>query len=259
MPNEHAQIFVVLAATAVIVLILVGILVFVLLFYQRQHFLFKEQLNESSHAHELLTTKMEMQEQTLQLIGEELHDNIGQLLSSAKMFLALSEQSIEKVPPPFVTATNTLSHAIKELRALSKSFSTEWLNQFNLLENVQREVERINSANGIGITLEAPSSTLPLRAETQIMVFRVIQEAIQNSIKHAQPKNLSIKFLNDDHHLRISVVDDGIGFNVLEGSAEGVGRLHMRHRAELLKGTIEWHSQPGTGTGVHIVIPFSGN
>lgn len=245
------------ATTSIIALILAGIIIFVLLFYQRRQFLYKEQLNENAHANQLLKTRMEMQEQTLRIIGQELHDNIGQLLSTTKMFMGLAESTVVPVSQPFKTAKETLSLAIKEVRALSKSFNNEWLNRFNLYENLQQEVNRINSAGSTHVALNATNATLALESDAQIMLFRVIQEALQNCIKHANAKQICIAVTANNAQLVVNILDDGVGFNVDDNYSDGVGQLNMRHRTQLLGGTITWASNIGRGTCVHICIPLT--
>ena len=255
---QENQLIATAAWAASLMFVLIGIVVFVLLFSQRRQLLYRARLNASAHANEMLSTRVEMQDQTLQLFGQELHDNIGQLLSSVKMFLALTEQTMEQVPAQFKTATDTLSKAIKEVRSLSKSFNSEWLNQFSLFENLQHETERINSAAAIQMQLNVPSSTLPLSADAQIMIFRVVQEAIQNSIKHAQATSISIDAVMDEVQLRIKISDNGVGFSVDQKYPAGVGQMNMRNRTELLQGAIAWKSERGKGTDVTITIPFLG-
>lgn len=254
---QSEQMFTAVIAGSFVCLILVAIIVFVVFFHQQQRFLHQGQLNESVQANQLLTTRIEMQEQTLHMVGQELHDSIGQLLSTTKMFLSLSEQKMPAIPACFVTAKETLSKAIKELRSLSKSFNREWLNQFNLFENLQQEVDRLTSAEAITVTMNARLTTLPFDSGIQIMIFRIVQEAIQNIVKHSKATQINIEVAVDEGMLFVIISDNGVGFD-FEGKLEsGVGLINMRHRTELLKGAIKWKPGINCGTEVRLTIPFS--
>ena len=120
-------------------MVLVGILIFVMLFKRLQH---KKQLlrMQIQYSEELLKSQLEVQERTFATISQEIHDNIGQLLSSAQMLLGVS---LRTDPTEIVvSAQNTLGKALQELRSLSKSLDSEWLDSFNLLDNLVAESER---------------------------------------------------------------------------------------------------------------------
>lgn len=210
---------------------------------------------ESKFRQEILKTQLETQEETFQQIGEELHDNIGQLLSSTKMLLGITERSLPNVPDTLKTAEEMLGKAIQDLRSLSKALSKEWLHQFNLVENLQLEIDRINSAKALQIELYSTESFLPLSAESQVVLFRIIQEAIQNSIKHAEATVISIRIAFEGT-LQIKISDNGKGFLVSEGGGKtGLGLKNMEHRAKVLGGELKIESTPSTGTNIYIVLP----
>ena len=102
---------------------------------------------KAKYEQELLQSKLETQEQTFQQIGKELHDNVGQLLSTSRMLLGLTERSLPNPPDTLLTANATLGEAISELRSLSKSLDKEWLEQFSFTDNLQTEISRINAGN----------------------------------------------------------------------------------------------------------------
>src|SRR5205807_424457 len=105
---------------------------------------------------------------------------------------------------------------IKELRLLSKSLNKEWLQQFNLIENLQSEAKRVNIAGSLEAEFASDCKSLPLEAENQIMLFRIVQEALQNSIKHANANLIKIKVHQFDNHLQLAIEDNGKGFEIDE-------------------------------------------
>jgi len=201
---------------------------------------------------QLMQSQIEVQEDTFMTLGKELHDNIGQLLSSSKMLLGVTMRNTHNSPDTLNTAYETLSTAIIELRSLSRSLDSQWLRQFNLIENLKTEVIRHNITPGLRIHFSHPD-TLPLNSDQQILLFRIVQEAMQNAIKHAGAANINITMAENPARLDISVADDGKGFD--PGSAKkGAGLNNIRHRSHALGGTARWQSTPA-GTTLYIQIP----
>jgi signal transduction histidine kinase len=245
----------VVGGAAIFSILVIFIILFILL-YQKRYYRFlreKHQL-EGKYTQEIRQIRLETQEETFYQIGEEIHDNIGQLLTSTKLLLSITERALPGIPDPFYTAQETLSKAIQELRALSKSLNKEWLHQFNLIENLVTETDRINSANFIKASLVTSISHISLSSEDQVVLFRIIQEAIHNSIKHSSAKLVQIMIhINDG--IQIIVSDDGEGFDADEDTLSGVGMINMKHRTMVLGGSIKWSRNRNRGTDVEIHIP----
>ena len=195
MPDENHEIPVNVIAGIVIFPALATTLVFILLFYQKKRFQHKKKLleMEKQYREQLLKSQLETQEYSFQQISQELNDNIGQLLSSTKLLLGITAMEMQNPPDTLMTAEQTIAKAIIDLRSLSKSLNTEWLHEFNLIENLQAEKERINAAQKIEAELKSDFEKLPLEPEMQVMLFRIIQGALQNSIQHASPTHIGIE------------------------------------------------------------------
>jgi signal transduction histidine kinase len=246
----------IIVATLLFLLLASFCLAFLILYHKRKMQFQNEKLSmESKFKQEILKTQLETQEETFQQIGEELHDNIGQLLSSTKMLLGITERSLPSVPDTLKTAEEMLGKAIQDLRSLSKALSKEWLHQFNLVENLQIEIDRINSAKGLQIELYSTDSFLPLSAESQVILFRIIQEAIQNILKHAEATKISIS-IAFEKNIQIKISDNGKGFSESKGGTKtGLGLINMEHRAKVLGGELKIESTPSAGTNIDIVVP----
>jgi signal transduction histidine kinase len=253
-PNVNHELLIIGGATIFSFLVLF-IILFIYL-YQRRHYRHLRETIEmqSRYQRELLKTQLETQEQTFHQIGEEIHDNVGQLLSSSRMLLGITERSLSSVPDTFKIADQTLAKAMHDLRLLSKSLNKEWLYQFNLLDNLQTEVDRINLARTVQVQMISQVKSLPLMPESQVMLFRVIQEALHNSIKHSEANTIVIR-LQLAENIHVSVTDDGKGFSMNEAQRTGIGLLSMNNRTSLLGGTIAWHpSNPGTEVQINIPV-----
>lgn len=186
----------------------------------------------------LLQSQIEVQENTYRQIAKELHDNIGQLLSTTKMLIGITEIRLGRAPDTLNTANATLSKAIEELRSLSRTLDKDWLEQFDFLSNLREEIERINAGKTIEATIIC-TVTIELNAEEQIILFRVVQEAIQNAIRHAKPSKIMIS-IYADKNLVVEIKNDG---NPLPTNFHGMGTTNMRNRTHLLEGIINWKAQ----------------
>ncbi len=211
----------------------------------------------SAFNQQLLQSQMEVQEATLLALSKELHDNIGQLLSTTKMLIGITERSIAQPPDTLKTANETLGKAIAELRSLSKSMDKEWLEQFNLLENLQAEVNRINIADSVKLHFNHPD-TIFLKPDEQVILFRIIQEAVQNALKHAEAKNIFVSIETNNDILCVQIKDDGRGFSEKKLNT-GLGLKNLKQRTKILGGKIHWSSAPDKGCTVSIDLPVKTN
>lgn len=235
-------------------LIISFIVVIIYIRSKRNQDIQQNKLMQKDFTEQLMQSQIEVQEQTFQQIGKELHDNVGQLLSTSRMLLGLTERNLSNPPDTLLTANATLGQAINELRSLSKSLDKEWLEQFSFTDNLKTEISRINAGNGV-LAEFVPVDSLPLASGEQIILFRIVQEAIQNAIKHGQPKNILIQIKQEENTFCITISDDGTGFTPGE-TARGMGLANMKQRTSLLGGNITWNSIPGQGTTVCIYLPL---
>jgi len=235
-------------------LIVAFIAVIIYIRYKRNQDIKQKKLMQKDFTEQLMQSQIEVQEQTFQQIGKELHDNVGQLLSTSRMLLGLTERNLSNPPDTLLTANATLGQAINELRSLSKSLDKEWLEQFSFTDNLQTEINRINAGNGV-LAEFMTADALPLASDEQIILFRIVQEAIQNAVKHGHPGNMRVEIKQEENKFCITISDDGTGFATDENSA-GMGMTNMKHRTNLLGGTITWNSIPQQGTTVCIFLPI---
>lgn len=256
MQNYSPSVAITIAAISIILLFLGVLFIMMLLYYRnkRQQTAKEKEMMEQAFNELLLQSQIETQEETFSALGKELHDNIGQLLNSTKLLIGITQRKLDHSPDTLAVADETLGTAIHELRSLSKSLNKEWLQQFNLIENLQTEIKRINANDDLQIHF-VPTLNLPFKSDEQIVLFRVVQESLQNAIKHAKAKNIYIEMSEGSSPLfTINISDDGCGFIASQLPKSGVGIINMKHRINLMKGNIQWQSLP-TGTTVSIQLP----
>ena len=250
------KIILVLLATAFIFLLFIFIISFILS-YQKKTIAFtkEKELMQTQFDQILLQSQIEVQEATFSILAKELHDNVGQLLSSSKMLLGITQRNLADIPETLTIAEETLGKAINELRSLSKSLDKEWLEQFDLIDNLATEIKRINAGLIFEIHFSHPGKLI-LAVEKQIILFRIIQEALQNAIKHSEAKSICIKIEAQAENITVNITDDGKGFGPIY--SDGLGIRNMKHRTKLLGGNISWN-MPGNGSSIFIKLPVKEN
>lgn len=256
MQKLSENISIILAASSILLLITLFIVMLVVAYLKRdlKHLKEKESM-EADFENQLLQSQLETQEETLHQLSTEIHDNVGQLLNSTKLLIGLTQRSLPEPPETLLMADDTLGKAIQEIRSLSKSLNKEWLQQFNFIENLEAEISRINTARSLQINLYRPDN-LSLKANEQIILFRIVQELLQNAMKHAFAKTIEIKIKEDNRLLTIYIADDGTGFDEAV-ITQSVGLLNVKHRTKLLGGSVRWLSSINNGTQVTIQLPVN--
>lgn len=263
MPASNES-FIDLVFTVGTVLFLTFALVFVLfLFFFRQKQLknlAEQQALRESFEQELLHAQMEIQNQTLRRVGEDLHDDVGQLLTVARIEL----HSLDAAPPAAQRANEALQLAIQSIRSLSKTLDSEILSTFSLEESLQVEVERIQRMGRFAVKFAVTGTARPLPQNGQVVLFRMLQELLNNVMKHAGGSRLDVSLRYEADALHAIVADDGQGFDPAQVTERplqesGSGLRHLQRRCELLGGTCRVRSAPGAGTEISIQVPLLGD
>ena len=191
----------------------------------------------------------------------ELHDNIGQVLSVVK--LSLSVLPIEKEHPAYVPsqdARQLLNKAIGDLSNLTKSLHTDRITQVGLVESVRFELEAIKKTGLINVLFRQDGPEIEFSEQKAIFLFRMFQEILNNTLKHAMASNLSVILNFQPELFVLEISDDGKGFDVSEkkraSASGGVGLKSLYDRAQIIGATLSIDSKPGSGTKSFIRLPL---
>jgi signal transduction histidine kinase len=239
-------------AGSIIVIILVSFVVLLsYLFTTKKNKLLKErELMQSQFQQELLRTQIEIQEQTLTTISQEIHDNIGQVLSLAKLNLNTMPYS---AAPEIQETKNLVSKAINDLRNLSHSMHGDIIAELGLQQSIANELAIIQSTKAFTTDLQVTGIPYKLNAQKEMILFRIVQEALNNCIKYSAAKKISVQLQYQPQLFILVVQDDGNGFDTTITS--GIGLKSMANRAQLIGGTFTVQSSPGKGTTISIELP----
>ncbi|MEI7733869.1 MAG: sensor histidine kinase [Ferruginibacter sp.] len=205
-----------------------------------------------------MQSQLEIQEQTFQNISREIHDNIGQKLTLAKLHLnTLNYSLLEKTAHTVTDAVNMISDAINDLSNLSRSMSSENILSNGLIKALEFEVEQLIKPGIFQVKFSTTGNPVFLDANTELVLFRIVQEAIHNIIKHASASCIDIELHYAQQLLKIKISDNGKGFKS-DVISNGTGLLNMKKRAKMLCGTLEINSFPDIYTQIIIEIPVHG-
>ena len=187
-------------------------------------------------------------------LGEELHDNINQILASARLYIECSLQAKEPCKEVIEKGRVLLDSAMAEIRKLSKTLLPPSLGDTTLLESLCKLAKDMATGNNIVIHQDWEDfNEADLGHKLKLTIFRIIQEQLNNVIKHAKAKNVRISLSRNENELRLSVKDDGVGFDPAVRS-NGVGLRNISSRAEVNNGTREIISAPGAGC--ELIVTF---
>lgn len=214
---------------------------------------------EVFHQKELLTTEMEIQLQTMQHIGREIHDNVGQKLTLASLYTQqlAYENKVPNINEKIENIGEIINQSLKELRHLSKSLTDNTIENGNIALLLQQEFERVKELKKFKVNLDITNEDLALSYQTKSVVIRVVQEFLQNSMKYANCETLSISVAKVDNKLKIVLSDDGVGFDIENIHKNGIGLANMKKRVELIGGNYLLQSIKNVGTTLNIEISIA--
>lgn len=243
---------IVLLIFSIMLLVPLAMVALFVIFTNKKNQLLQKQANrERKFQNELAETQVEIREETLRNISWELHDNIGQLLTLAKIYVQNAGNDRKKVDE----AAEILSQALNEVRALSKSINPEYIKKLGLLEASQQELKRFERLRFLQTEFQVHGEAFFLPDTDETILFRILQEFFSNTIKHARAQKISLHFYFDQRKLKIECTDDGIGFDQ-KNDANGLGLKNMKLRAEMLGAELEIKSDLEKGTQLIIQKEF---
>jgi signal transduction histidine kinase len=258
--NGHYDILIATISGTLLFLLLVSFTVVLLMINRKKkldHKMEKQRM-KTDFEKQLLQSQLEIQEQSFSHISREIHDNVGQVLSLVTMQLNILEHSDQLNRPVLEEAQASLNKSIVDLRDIAKGLSTDRITRFNLQENLAGEVSRLQRGTHLLVEFQADGKERPLGPEKTLILFRIIQECLQNIIKHARARTLFLVCKYGESDLQILIQDDGRGFDVSDavGKSEGLGLSNISNRAAMIGGKLMIESTMQKGTKIHILVPY---
>lgn len=260
MSSTQSDIVIAVFAGTLILLLLGSFgIIFTLIYKKKQQANKKEkQLMQREFEHDILQTQIEIQEQTFKNISQEIHDNIGQVLSLAKLNLNSFPLDGDGAMQGKVEETkNLISKALHDLRDLSRSLHGDKITELGLLASISAELKILQNTGQYQTSLQITGTQYKMESQKEMVLFRMVQEAMNNAIKHSKAKLIEVILSYEPNSFRLCVADNGIGFDpaTLQSAETGIGLRNMRDRAAMIGAVFSLCSGNDNGTQVNIVLP----
>jgi len=256
--SDLAPIFLV---TVLSVIVAAGIIVFVLIYQKKQfQYLSERKQLKADYEKEILESRLEIQEQTMKSISQEVHDNVGQVLSVAKLnlgMIGLNDPGLV-VQEKINNVSELLQKAIKDLRDLSKSLHSDVIAEKGLLKAIENEVDILKKTGAYAVILNIEGDYYHLPEQKELILFRIFQEIINNIIKHAKASSIDVRIFFQLQQLMLCIHDNGIGFDIGSiDTGKGIGLRNIINRSQLIGASYSIDSLPGKGTAIKIILPVN--
>jgi signal transduction histidine kinase len=217
----------------------------------------QELIEQEIHKQKQLTqATIDGQEKERREIGKELHDNINQHLTTTRLYLEVAkEKASGEVLEMIHLSHQNLAAIIKEIRQLSQSLVPPTLGDLGLIESVYDLCDSLKRAHRFQIEFQHRHfNEEELPGNLKLMLFRIIQEQVNNIVKHAGATAIQIRLQSDAEYIILSIVDDGKGFDT-HNYPKGLGFSNITNRAGLFNGKVEIDAAPGQGCTLSVIIP----
>jgi two-component system, NarL family, sensor kinase len=240
-------------------LILAGAIILFIVFYQKK--MIKEQMKrqalEFEYQQKMMQAEMESQESERRRLAADLHDSIGGMLSTIRVGLSTLARTLPD-PRSMDETKAMLDDTISSVRRISRDLMPSTLERFGFLNAVKELCERFQGTSKISIHFSEPEEIPAMDKPRQLMLFRIIQELLNNAIKHASANAIYVTIQNANG-IYVSVEDDGVGFDPIvemkeNQNGKGLGLFNIENRARLLGGKLEY-PKPLKGSKTVLTIP----
>lgn len=241
-------------------LFFLAIIAGVFLFYRHQQKQKADAAAERIREQEIrMSAVFEAQEEERRRIAKELHDGVGQTITAIRLnYQSLATKAAEKeLKSDFVKIEEMLDNAGREVRSISHQMIPRELEQFGLTAAVEGMLNLNLEKTSVQYQFEHSGFSERINPQTELVLFRILQELISNVIKHSKAGNLNVQLIKIKSHVALTVTDNGIGFDLEQKEKNGIGLLNIASRIDGLKGHLRYETAPGAGTIVTIRIPTS--
>jgi signal transduction histidine kinase len=223
-------------------------------FKRKRKLLLEKEIREAYFKQTLLEAQMEMQEHTFKIISQEIHDNVGQILSLAKLnlnIITIDQQENES----FHRIKDLVTNAITELRDLGRGYYADRLVEEGLISAISHQLNQLNKTGLFTTTFQSEIEFLAVDRNKIIFLYRIVQEVLNNIIKHSGANHVNIDIYRKNEDAFIVIKDNGKGFRKnVSGFKPGIGLSSIQERAAMIGGTADISSILGSGTTVTLMF-----
>jgi two-component system, NarL family, sensor kinase len=261
--SQTVEIYLIVGVAIIAMLLMSGAIIIFVVFYQKR--MIKEQLKRQALEYEfqqkMLQAELESQETERRRLAADLHDSIGGMLSTIRVGMSTVAKQLTN-PQSMDQTKQMLDDTITSVRRISRDLMPSTLEKFGLSHALAELCERFQNTSQIAIEYHEQGDLGLLEKNRQLMIFRIVQELLNNAIKHAQATRISVD-VKLQQTLIIAVEDDGVGFDAeaIKNDAQGgrgLGLFNIENRARLLGGKVEYLKPAKNGSKTLLTLPPGG-
>ena len=258
-PSEY-QVALLIAIGSVGMLLLVAAIIIFMVFYQKK--MIQEQVKrqemELEYQQKMMVAALESQENERRRVSSDLHDSIGAMLSAIRLGLVTIGKRMQN-PNEIEEAKEMLDETISSVRRISRDLMPSTLEKFGIAHAIKELCDRFQSTSQLPIHYSESGELKKMDSKQELMIFRIVQELLNNAIKHSKARNISVTLFTTAS-FQIVVEDDGVGFNFDEQQAskvseKGLGLFNIENRTRLLHATLEFEKERKKGTRISLTVP----
>jgi two-component system NarL family sensor kinase len=206
---------------------------------------------ETDHQQKMLRAALESQENERIRVSKDLHDDIGMMLMTMRAYLNSSEKTFGD--GVFAHIRGLVDDTHETVRRISWDLMPSTLERFGLVQTVKEMCGRLSTFGEVPVEFIEINTASTLTKEQETLLYRIVQEAVTNALRHAQPKKIDVRFVWSDFTLEIFVEDDGIGLTLPENkrtgkSGQGLGLINIESRVSILGAQVAFENNIPTGT-----------
>ncbi|NJM25345.1 MAG: sensor histidine kinase [Bacteroidia bacterium] len=242
---DGTQIYLILAIGSLGMLIMAGAIITFVVFYQKR--MMREQVKrqalEAEYQRKMMEAALDSQEEERRRVAGDLHDSVGAMLSAVRMGLITLSRKDPSLAERMQQSKEMLDDTIESVRRISRDLMPSTLEKFGLLQAVHELCNRFEETAHIPIEYHEQADQLRLSKKQEMFAFRIVQEVLNNILKHARATQIVVH-VSGDSELCIEMADNGIGFDAeavkADPSGRGLGLFNMENRARLLGGSVRF-------------------
>jgi two-component system NarL family sensor kinase len=233
----------------------------------------KKQLEQEKKMHQiekenqqmLLETALNSEESERRRIAQDLHDDIGTMLSLTKLSLNQLSKSIRKdeilpADSPLSRSQTLVEETILHVRRITRDLVPTTLEHFGLAAAIEEFIHRLQAGSSLSVNFQCDTESLPRQSQKiELTLFRIAQELVNNAIKHSGCNEINVDLLINKEHLELLVTDNGKGFDaaaIRSSRSGGLGLRNIESRLSIVKGKVQYKKPPLAGSCAHIQVPL---
>lgn len=259
MSNDNELVFIIL--TSSILIVLAGFVIFAIFRYNKRRLKHQEELQQKEEEKQRarLNASIEAQESERNRIGGDIHDDIGPLLSSIKLYIHKFKycKTPEQISKEIKSINGQVDEIIQRIRSVTRDLVPAVLVEFGFVAAVKNLCDRINESGQISINFKSEEEKYTLSDKSELTLYRVIQELSNNAIKHANASHIDIEISKKEEKIHIIVSDNGSGIpdEILKDNINGFGLKNIEARLSLIDGDFDIKGNH-QGTKAFVQIPL---